>query len=76
MQGGGFVIIYRPMREILCPHCQNPTYDDEALLCHYCGNSLARTSSGAVGRMRGAVMKWVWVALGLIMLATTIIMFQ
>ncbi len=64
------------MSAIICPHCKNPIYDEDALLCHYCGNSLARVSSGAVGKMRAAGMKWVLVALGVITLVITIIMFQ
>ncbi|MBL7071641.1 MAG: hypothetical protein ISS26_05680 [Candidatus Omnitrophica bacterium] len=30
------------MPEHICPHCKNPIYDEEALLCLYCGNSLRR----------------------------------
>ena len=30
------------MAEYICPHCKNPIYDDEALLCLYCGESLKR----------------------------------
>jgi predicted nucleic acid-binding Zn ribbon protein len=30
------------MAEYICPHCKNPIYDDEALLCLYCGESLNR----------------------------------
>ena len=40
------------MAEHICPHCKNPTYDDEALLCHFCGESLGRYSSGGIGAMR------------------------
>lgn len=28
--------------EYRCPHCKNPIYDDEALLCLFCGESLGR----------------------------------
>lgn len=31
-----------PQNAFMCPHCQNPIYDDEALLCLYCGESLNR----------------------------------
>ena len=31
------------MSEYICPHCKNPIYDDEALLCLYCGESLNRS---------------------------------
>jgi predicted nucleic acid-binding Zn ribbon protein len=30
------------MSEYLCPHCKNPIYDDEAILCLFCGESLNR----------------------------------
>ncbi|HOU37248.1 MAG TPA: hypothetical protein PLJ26_03940 [Candidatus Omnitrophota bacterium] len=30
------------MSEHICPHCKKPIYDDEALLCLYCGESLGR----------------------------------
>ncbi|HOW43358.1 MAG TPA: zinc-ribbon domain-containing protein [Candidatus Omnitrophota bacterium] len=28
------------MAERICPHCRKPIYDDDALLCLYCGESL------------------------------------
>jgi len=52
------------MSNIQCPHCKNPIYDDDALLCHFCGNSLNRRSGGAFGSMRSAGMKWVLIAIG------------
>jgi len=30
------------MTEYACPHCKKPIYDDDALLCLYCGESLNR----------------------------------
>jgi hypothetical protein len=39
------------MPEITCPHCGNPIYDEEALLCLYCGNSLRR-KIGFIGKMK------------------------
>ena len=30
------------MGEYICPHCKKPIYDDEALLCLYCGEGLNR----------------------------------
>lgn len=30
------------MSEYLCPHCRKPIYDDDALLCLYCGGDLKR----------------------------------
>ncbi len=28
-----------------CPSCQQPIYDEEALLCHFCGENLRRPST-------------------------------
>ena len=39
------------MAEYICPHCKNPIYDDEALLCLYCGGSLKR-SAGFIGNIK------------------------
>ena len=61
------------MPEVICPHCKNPIYDEDALLCHFCGNSLSRTSGGVFGKMRGAGMKWVWIALALLMVAALLL---
>ncbi|MDD5116025.1 MAG: hypothetical protein PHW98_03060 [Candidatus Omnitrophica bacterium] len=35
----------------ICPHCKNPIYDDDALLCLYCGESLRRPV-GFFGKLR------------------------
>ena len=61
------------MSEIICPHCKNPIYDEDALACHFCGNSLARASDGVFGKMRGAGRKWVWVTLVLVILAVVLL---
>ncbi|UCB57280.1 MAG: zinc-ribbon domain-containing protein [Candidatus Omnitrophota bacterium] len=34
-----------------CPHCQKPIYDDDALLCLYCGESLSR-DVGVLGKLK------------------------
>lgn len=39
------------MPEYICPHCQQPIYDDEALLCLYCGASLNRPV-GFMGKLK------------------------
>jgi hypothetical protein len=39
------------MTEFICPNCDNPIYDDEALLCLYCGESLER-GTGIFGKLK------------------------
>jgi hypothetical protein len=39
------------MSKYTCPHCKQPIYDDEALLCLYCGESLRR-GIGFMGKLR------------------------
>lgn len=39
------------MSEYICPHCQQPIYDDEALLCLYCGQGLNR-AVGFMGKLK------------------------
>lgn len=48
------------MSEYICPHCRNPIYDDDALLCHFCGESLNRAGQGFLGRVRYANQRVVW----------------
>ena len=62
------------MFEISCPHCKNLIYDEDALLCHFCGHSLGRSSGGFLGAMRGAGMKWVLITVaGMIALSFILI---
>jgi hypothetical protein len=35
-------------------------YDEDALLCHFCGQSLERASKGFLGKVRYANSKVVW----------------
>lgn len=37
--------------EYICPHCKNSIYDDDALLCLYCGESLHR-GVGFLGKIK------------------------
>lgn len=53
------------MSEYICPHCKNPIYDDDALLCLYCGESLRR-STGFIGRLKYSHFKLVVVLVVLI----------
>lgn len=39
------------MSEYICPHCKQPIYDDEVLLCLYCGQSLNRPI-GFMGKLK------------------------
>lgn len=39
------------MSEYICPHCKQSIYDDEALLCLYCGESLKRPI-GLMGKIK------------------------
>jgi predicted nucleic acid-binding Zn ribbon protein len=39
------------MAEYICPSCGKPIYDDDALLCLYCGGSL-RKSVGFMGKVK------------------------
>ncbi|MFC1577139.1 zinc ribbon domain-containing protein [Candidatus Omnitrophota bacterium] len=39
------------MGEYICPNCGKPVYDDEALLCLYCGENLRR-GVGFMGRIK------------------------
>ncbi len=51
------------MSETSCPRCRNPIDDEDALLCHFCGVSLNRTSASLLGKIRGAGGKWVWIVI-------------
>ena len=48
------------MAEYLCPQCKNPIYDDDALLCHFCGESLERAGSGFLSKVRYSNNQVVW----------------
>ncbi|HOX54134.1 MAG TPA: hypothetical protein PLC32_01630 [Candidatus Omnitrophota bacterium] len=53
------------MAEYICPNCKKPIYDDEALLCLYCGESLRR-STGFIGRLKYSGFKLIVVMVILI----------
>jgi len=40
-----------PNGEYICPHCKKAVYDDDALLCMYCGENLER-GVGNLGKMK------------------------
>ena len=39
-------------KSTICPHCHNPIDDEDALLCHFCGESLHRAGDGFLSQMR------------------------
>jgi hypothetical protein len=61
------------MAEITCAQCRNPIDDDEALLCHFCGGSLSRPSNGALGALRSGSLKWVLIAVALLIIAAMVL---
>ncbi len=48
------------MEEYICPNCKQPIYDEDALLCHFCGGSLGRASKGFMSRIRYSNQKVLW----------------
>ncbi len=48
------------MVEYICPHCKNPIYDQNALLCHFCGESLERAGNGLLGKIRYSNQRVLW----------------
>jgi hypothetical protein len=61
------------MPEIKCPHCGNPIYDEEALLCLYCGNSLRR-KIGFMGRIKNSSPQLIIILLVLIFIAAFLLL--
>ena len=64
------------MAEYVCPHCKQLIYDDDALLCHFCGESLERTSSGALGKIKDPKTKWFYVIVVLLVIVSFVILFS
>lgn len=58
-----FLIILNVMAEYICPNCANPIYDNDALLCHFCGESLQRASTGLLGKLRYSNRKMIWIVI-------------
>lgn len=61
------------MSEYICPHCKKPIYDDEALLCLYCGSSLRR-SAGFMGKLKYPKPKIIILIIVALVLASFIIL--
>lgn len=56
------------MEGYTCSHCGNPIFDEEALLCHFCGESLRRAGEGFFGRIRYANHRILWYSLTFLVL--------
>jgi hypothetical protein len=61
------------MSEYICPHCGKPIYDDEALLCLYCGESLRR-GIGFMGKIKYPTPRIIAVISVIILLASFLIL--
>ena len=61
------------MSEYICPHCKKPVYDDEALLCLYCGESLGR-GVGFLGKLKYPAHKIIIVSIVAVILVSFIIL--
>ncbi len=61
------------MSEYICPHCKKPIYDDEALLCMYCGENLER-GVGTLGKMRYSIHWTLVVAIVLVVVFAFILL--
>jgi len=61
------------MKDYTCPHCKNPIYDEDALSCHFCGESLHRPSNGAIGKMRYGNLPGVWVGIVILIILIIVI---
>jgi len=61
------------MPEYICPHCKKLIYDDEALLCLYCGESLNR-SIGFMGKIKYPTPKIIITFIAVLILLIFVIM--
>ena len=60
------------MSEYICPHCQKPIYDDEALLCLYCGESLKR-GIGFMGKLRYPAHRIIIIIIAILVLVVFVV---
>ena len=61
------------MAEHICPNCGKPIYDDDALLCLYCGDSLRR-STGFMGKLKYTPFKIIFVVIVLTVLIAFVLL--
>jgi hypothetical protein len=60
------------MHEYICPHCKKPIYDDDALLCLYCGKSL-KHPIGFMGKIKYPRPKIIAIVLAVLVLLSFIL---
>ena len=63
------------MNEYICPHCKNVIRDEDAVLCHFCGESLQRSGEGILGRLKYAKMKILWIVISIFILLCFVLFF-
>ena len=64
------------MPEYICPYCKQSIYDDEALLCFYCGQSLNRPI-GFMGKLKYPEPKIIIIIIvALVLVSFTILMIK
>ncbi|HBG62111.1 MAG: hypothetical protein A2Y03_08895 [Omnitrophica WOR_2 bacterium GWF2_38_59] len=63
------------MSEYICPNCNNPIYDEDAILCHFCGDSLQRAGKGFISRIKYANNRVVWFFLVFFVLLCFVLLF-
>ena len=63
------------MSEYICPNCHKPIYDDDALLCHFCGESLKRSGNGFLGGIKYQNNRVWWYFLIFVALAAFVLIF-
>ncbi len=61
------------MVQYICPHCGKPIYDDDALLCLYCGESLKRRI-GFMGRLKYPGFKIILTAIVILVVLSFILL--
>ncbi|MBP9853389.1 MAG: hypothetical protein KBD53_00810 [Candidatus Omnitrophica bacterium] len=63
------------MNEYICPHCKNPIHDEEALSCHFCGESLNRAGKGFISNLRYGSNRLGWYILAVILALAVVMLF-
>lgn len=58
-----------------CPNCHKPIYDPDALLCHFCGDSLERAGGGFLSKIRYSNKEVVWYFLLFVLLVSFVFLY-